>query len=109
MSGDHQTHPGEVDAALATQPRRISGEQLRRFEGYAAEMLTALGMDLSGPSTAETPHRFVQALLDARHLCVEMRGVRGMTPITRTTVWRGGCGKNPDLRAEFLVAGGLRR
>jgi GTP cyclohydrolase I len=189
---------------------------MRKFEGYAAEILAALGMDLSGPATAETPHRFLQALydategyegdpklikafptecrggsdcqlsqvvegpipfvalcehhalpfygqayvgyiphehiigiskltrlvrlfarrfavqerigrqvadalnammlphgvaifLEARHLCVEMRGVREMTPVTRTTVWRGEYEKNPDLRAEFLVASGLRR
>jgi GTP cyclohydrolase I len=216
MSGDHKTHAQEVDATLAMQPRRISEERMRTFEGYAAEILAALGMNLNSPSTAETPHRFIQALydategyegdpklikvfatecrggsdcqlsqivegpipfialcehhalpfygqayvgyiahehiigiskltrlvrifarrfavqerigrqiadtlnammephgvavyLEAHHLCVEMRGVREMTPTTRTTVWRGEYEKNPALREEFLVACGLRR
>ena len=216
MSCDNEINAQEVDATLAMQPRRISEVQMRRFEGYAAEILTALGMNLNTPSTAETPHRFIQALydategyegdpklikvfatecwggsdcqlsqivegpipfvalcehhvlpfygqayvgyiaheniigiskltrlvrlfarrfavqerighqiadtlntmmqphgiavyLEAHHLCVEMRGVREMTPATRTTVWRGEYEKNPDLRGEFLVACGLKR
>ena len=216
MSGDHGTNAQEVDATLATHPRRISQEQMRKFEGYAAEILAALGLNLDSPATAETPHRFIQALydategyegdpklikvfatecrggsdcqlsqvvegpipfvalcehhalpfygqayvgyiahehilgiskltrlvrlfarrfavqerigrqiadtlntmmqphgvavyLEAHHLCVEMRGVREMSPTTRTMVWRGEYEKNPALREEFLVVCGLRR
>ncbi|MFA5044077.1 MAG: GTP cyclohydrolase I [Kiritimatiellia bacterium] len=216
MSGDHKIDAQEIDATLAMRPRRISREQMRKFEDYAAEILAALGLNLNTPSTAETPHRFVQALFDAtegyegdpklvkvfatecrggpdcqlsqviegpipfvalcehhalpfhgqayvgyiahehiiglsklirlarlfarrfavqerigrqiadtltalmqphgvavylaaHHLCVEMRGVREMTPATRTTVWRGEYEKNQALREEFLVACGLRR
>ena len=65
MSGDHRTNAQEVDATLATHPRRISQEQMRKFEGYAAEILAALGMNLDSLATAETPHRFIQALYDA--------------------------------------------
>ena len=43
-------------------PRHVTDDDLSRFEGYAAEILTAFGMDLSNPGTAETPRRFVQAL-----------------------------------------------
>ncbi|MGD1002245.1 MAG: GTP cyclohydrolase I [Candidatus Brocadiia bacterium] len=216
MSGDHGTNAQEIDATLFMQPRRISEEQMRKFEGYAAEILAALGMNLNTPSTAETPHRFLRALydategyegdpklikafdtecrggsdcqlsqvvegpipfialcehhalpfygqayvgyiphehiigiskltrlvrifarrfavqerigqqiadtlktmmqphgvavyLEAHHLCVEMRGVREMTPTTRTTNWRGEYEKNPALREEFLVACRLTR
>lgn len=216
MSDEHGIHAREIDAALDMQPRRISAEQMRKFEGYAAEILVALGMNLNTPATAETPHRFLQALFDAtegyegdpklikvfatecrggsdcqlsqivegpipfvalcehhalpfygrayvgyiahehiigiskltrlvrlftrrfavqerigrqiadtlmaimqphgvaiyveaHHLCVEMRGVREMTPTTRTTVWRGEYEKSPTLREEFLVSCGLRR
>lgn len=216
MSDDHGTNVKEVDATLAMQPRRISEEQMRKFEGYAVEILTALGMNLNTPATAKTPHRFIQALydvtegyegdpklikafatecrggsdcqlsqvvegpipfvalcehhalpfygqayvgyiahehiigiskltrlvrlfarrfavqerigqqiadtlntmmqphgvavyLEAHHLCVEMRGVREMTPTTRTTVWRGEFEKNPALREEFFMVCGLRR
>lgn len=54
------------------------------------------------------PHA-VAVYLAARHLCVEMRGVRAVSPYTRTTTWRGEYEKNPDLRAEFLSACGVQR
>ena len=205
-----------VEATLTRHPRRMSDAQTLKFEGYAAEIFAALGMDLKNPSTAETPHRFIQALydategyegdaklikvfptectggehcqssqivegpisfvalcehhalpffgqayvgyiahehiigiskltrlvrifarrfsvqerigrqiadtlntiiqprgiavyLEAHHLCVEMRGVRELTPTTRTMNWRGEYEKNQALREEFLVACGLRR
>jgi GTP cyclohydrolase IA len=43
----------------------ISREQRQKFEGYMAEILTTLGMDLNTPATYETPRRFVQAMFDA--------------------------------------------
>ena len=45
--------------------RKISREQMQKFEGYMAEILTTLGMDLNTPATYETPQRFVQAMFDA--------------------------------------------
>lgn len=54
----------DVQAALHLHHRTLSEEQTRRFEGYAAEIFQALGMDLDTPSTRETPARFVRALLD---------------------------------------------
>jgi GTP cyclohydrolase I len=65
MSCDNGINAREVDATLAMQPRRISAIQMQKFEGYAAEILAALGMNLNTPSTEETPHRFIQALYDA--------------------------------------------
>jgi GTP cyclohydrolase I len=196
--------------------RHVSEQQRKRFEKYAAEILEACGLDLNTPATRETPHRFIEALLDAtegyegdpkllkvfdtecrggpdcrlsqviegpiqfvslcehhalpfygqayvgyiahehiigisklarlvqlfarrfsvqerigqqiadtlnamlqphgvavyleaRHLCMEMRGVREMSPSTRTSFWRGEYDSNPALRAEFLEQCGLRR
>lgn len=216
MSDGRPGDVSEVGATLAMRPRRISEEQMQRFERYAAEMLTALGMDLNSPATVETPHRFVRALydategyegdpklikvfatecrggsdcllsqtvegpipfvslcehhalpfygqayvayiahehiigiskltrlvrlfarrfgvqerigrqiadslnvmmqphgvavyLEAHHLCMEMRGVRETTPVTRTMVWRGEYETNASLREEFLVACGTKR
>jgi len=55
-----------TEAAGALVPRRqISDEDWGRFEGYAAEILTSFGMDLTTPGTAETPRRFIRALFDA--------------------------------------------
>jgi len=49
------------------------------------------------------PHG-VAVLLEAHHLCVEMRGVRETAPLTRTTVWRGNYANDASLRTEFLDA-----
>lgn len=54
-----------LPAVLQLRPRRMSEEQFRRFEGYVAEMFAAFGMDLTTPSTNETPRRFVQALYES--------------------------------------------
>ena len=51
----------------------------------------------------------VAVYLEAHHLCVEMRGVRGTSAQTRTTFWRGEYAENAGLRAEFFTACGLQR
>ena len=204
----------EVEAALELGLRQVSEEQLRKFEGYMAEILTVMGLDVNTPATVDTPRRFVRALydstegydgdpklltvfhtecrggpdcrlsqviegpihffalcehhalpfhghayvgyiaheniigiskltrlvrlfakrftvqerigqqiadamdsmlhphgvavyLEAHHLCTQMRGVREVAPMTRTTFWRGEYEGNPDLRTEFFKACGL--
>ena len=54
------------------------------------------------------PHG-VAVFLEAHHLCVEMRGVREIAPMTRTTVWRGHYAEDSTLRSEFFTACGLQR
>ncbi len=54
------------------------------------------------------PHG-VAVYLEAHHLCLEMRGVREVAPLTRTTYWRGNYDADSTLRAEFLTACGLER
>lgn len=46
-------------------------------------------------------------VLEARHLCTQMRGVREHEPVTRTTAYRGTYVADPSLRAEFLTLSGL--
>ncbi len=48
-----------------------------------------------------SPHG-VAVYLEAHHLCTEMRGVRAISPITRTTFWRGAYDENAALRGEFF-------
>jgi len=55
----------DFQAAMEQHRRRISEEQMRKFEGYAAEIFGALGLDLNTPATVETPRRFIRALFDA--------------------------------------------
>jgi GTP cyclohydrolase I len=52
-------------AALEARKRSITEEQIKTFEGYAAEILAALGLDLDTPGTKDTPRRFIRALFDA--------------------------------------------
>lgn len=54
------------------------------------------------------PHG-VAVYLRAKHMCVEMRGVREISPATRTTVFRGVYAQEPDLRSEFLSICGLNK
>ena len=207
---------GDLRAAEQLHRRQISEEQLRKLEGYAADIFTAFGLDLNTPATRDTPRRFIRALLDVtagydgdpklvtafdtecrgepdcrlsqviegpipffalcehhalpffwqayvgyiayehiigiskltrlvrlfaqrftvqerigqqivdtleamlkpqgvavylegHHLCTEMRGVRAVLPMTRTTYWRGEYASNAALRSEFFVASGLER
>lgn len=197
-------------------PRLVSGEQMAKYEGYIAEIFTALGLDIDTPATEDTPRRFMRAMFDAtsgydgdpkllkvfstecrggpdchlsqvvegpipfhalcehhalpfygnayvgyiahegiigiskltrlvrlyarrfsvqerigqqiadtlvsliqphgvavyleaHHMCMQMRGVREISPMTRTTVWRGEYDGNPALRSEFFTACGLQR
>jgi GTP cyclohydrolase I len=208
----------ERKAIAATQLRRrhVSDEQIQTFEGYAAEIFTAFGLDLDTPATRDTPQRFIRALFDitdgyegdphllavfhtecrgepdcslsqtvegpihlfglcehhglpfyghafvgyiaheqiigiskltrlvrlfakrftpqervgqqvadtlemllqphgvavyleAQHVCTQMREVREVAPVTRTTIWRGAYADDPALRDEFLVMCGLTR
>ncbi|MCG3139303.1 MAG: GTP cyclohydrolase 1 [Anaerolineae bacterium] len=206
----------EYQNAIKLKLRQISDEQYQKFEGYAAEIFSAFGLDLNTPATKDTPRRFIKALFDAtegydgdpkllrvfdtecrgepdcrlsqvvegpipffalcehhalpfygmayvgyiaheniigiskltrlvrlfakrfsvqerigqqiadtldtmlhphgvavfleaHHLCMEMRGVRELSPKTRTTVWRGHYAADATLRSEFFTACGLQR
>ena len=57
--------PEETTHWEQSHPRSIAPEQWAKFEGYAAEMFSAFGMDLDTPGTKTTPFRFVHALFDA--------------------------------------------
>jgi GTP cyclohydrolase I len=196
--------------------RQISDGQIRKLEANAAEIFTTLGMDINTPATKETPHRFIQAMIDAtegydgdpklikvfdtecrggsdcrlsqiiegpilffalcehhalpfyghvyvgyiphehiigiskltrlvhlfsrrfavqerigqqiadtleltlkphgiavyieaHHLCIEMRGVKEMSPLTRATYWRGNYDSDASLREEFLTLCGIKK
>jgi GTP cyclohydrolase I len=53
------------------------------------------------------PHG-IAVYLEAHHLCTQMRGVREIAPLTRTTFWRGEYDSNAALRAEFFDMCGVR-
>ena len=45
----------EYRTAVELQMRKISDDQFRKFEGYAAEIFSAFGLDLNTPATKDTP------------------------------------------------------
>jgi GTP cyclohydrolase I len=64
----HARHPialRDADEDRSAARREITTADWTRFEGYAAEILGAFGMDLATPGTEATPRRFIQALFDA--------------------------------------------
>jgi GTP cyclohydrolase IA len=65
-----------------------------------------LGQQIADTLEAILEPHGVAVYIEARHLCVEMRGVRETEPLTRTTFWRGEYDHNSSLRVEFLLACG---
>jgi GTP cyclohydrolase IA len=57
--------PEETTQWENVRPRAISPEQWKSFEGYAAEIFEAFGMDLRTPGTLITPTRYLRALYEA--------------------------------------------
>ncbi len=84
-------------ATLDIQHRQLTVEQLARFEGYAAEILTALGMDLSTPGTRDTPRRYIKGLFDVTN------GYEGDHKLVR--VFPTECHDGPDCRLSQVVEG----
>jgi GTP cyclohydrolase I len=67
--GGHSHHATERDDELEPEltpdrPRHVTNEDRLRYEGYLAEILAAMGLDLDTPGTRSTPRRFLRALFD---------------------------------------------
>ena len=90
----------EYRTAMELQMRNISDEQLRKFEGYAAEILSALGMDLNTDSTKDTPRRFIKAFVDATE------GYDGDPKLLR--VFETECRGAPDCQLSQVIEGPIR-
>jgi GTP cyclohydrolase I len=87
----------EYRTAMELQMRKISDEQLSKFEGYAAEIFSAFGMDLNSASTKDTPQRFIKALFDATE------GYDGDPKLLR--VFETECRGEPDCRISQVIEG----
>jgi GTP cyclohydrolase IA len=89
-----------LQSAIDLHGRRVSDEQLRRFEGYAAEIFAAFGMDLTTPATADTPRRFIRAMLDAT------AGYDGDPKLL--TAFETECRGGPDCRLSQVIEGPIQ-
>jgi GTP cyclohydrolase I len=87
----------EYLGAMELHRRDIPDEQLHKFEGYAAEIFSALGMDLNTSGTRDTPRRFIQALFDATE------GYDGDPKLLR--VFETECRGEPDCRLSQVMEG----
>jgi len=90
----------DVQESMDLRRRKISDEQLRRFEGYVAEMFGAFGMDLNTPATKDTPRRFVRALYDVTE------GYDGDPKLL--TVFETECRGGPDCHLSQIIEGPIQ-
>jgi GTP cyclohydrolase IA len=65
MSSSLSYDPEETSEWDHAHRRDIPPEKLKKFEGYAAEIFTAMGMDLDTPGTRNTPQRFIRAMFES--------------------------------------------
>ncbi len=94
-------HENIIGLSKLTRLVRVVARRFTVQERIGQEIVDALEHLLN-------PHG-AAVYIEAHHLCMEMRGVRETSPLTRTTYWRGEYDSNPSLRAEFFTACGLQR
>ena len=87
----------EYRTAMELQMRKIPDEQLHKFEGYAAEIFSAFGLDLNTPATKDTPQRFIKALFDATE------GYDGDPKLLK--VFETECRGEPDCHISQVIEG----
>jgi len=87
----------EIRNAMELRRRKVTDEQMRRFEGYIAEIFSAFGMDLNTPATRDTPRRFIRALYDVTE------GYEGDPKLL--TVFETECRGGPDCRLSQIIEG----
>ncbi len=87
-----------VDNKTAREP--LADEERSRFEQYAAEIFSRMGMDCKSPSTQETPRRWVTALWDMTE------GYDGDPKLS--TLFPVECPICPDEEKTHVVEGPIR-
>ena len=66
-----------------------------------------IGEEIANTLEAMLQSHGVAVYLEAHHLCTQMRGVRELSPMTRTSFWRGAYDGDPALRSEFYATSRL--
>src|SRR5512141_1410218 len=95
MSVDLDSADQDSREAMDLHRRQIPEEQLRKFEGFMSEILTAFGMEPNTPATVETPRRFIRALFDIT------AGYDGDPKLL--TVFATECDGGPDCRLSQVI------
>ena len=89
--------PEETTHWEKVRPRDIDPDQWKKFEGYAAEVFEAFGMDLNTPGTRNTPTRFLRALFEAT------AGYEGDSKLL--TAFPTECRGGPDCEISQIIEG----
>jgi GTP cyclohydrolase I len=100
METQHVHKNGTLQVTRDLKKRKISVQQVHKYEGYMAEIFSALGMDLKTPSTIDTPQRYIQALIDATD------GFDGDPKLLKT--FGSECRGDPDCRLSQVVEGPIQ-
>lgn len=90
----------DFTASMDLHRRKLSDDQLRKFQGYAAEIFTAFGMDVHTPSTEDTPRRFIEGLFEATN------GYDGDPKLLK--VFHTECRGGPDCRLSQVIEGPIQ-
>lgn len=104
---EHHAFPffGEAYVAYVAHESIIGISKLTRLVRLFARRFTVqerMGTEIADTLLEILGAHGVAVYLTGSHLCTQMRGVREVESVTRTTTWRGNYGQNPDLRREFL-------
>ena len=94
-------HENIIGISKLTRLVRIATRRFGVQERMTHEIATAL-------AELTQPHG-VAVYMEAHHLCTQMRGVREVHPMTRTTAFRGAYETSAPLRSEFYDLAGLGR
>lgn len=97
MLFDEHFDTENIHSAIDLHRREISGEQMRKFEGYMAEVFEAFGLNVNTPATLETPRRFLQGLFEATE------GYDGDPKLLK--VFDTECRGDPDCRLGQVIEG----
>lgn len=111
---EHHALPiiGEAYVGYIAHEHIIGISKLTRMVRLFASRFTVqerIGRQIADTLEAMLHPHGVAVYLEGEHTCTRMRGVREVSPLTRTTVWRGHYATDPALRNEFFDACGLRK
>ena len=111
---EHHVFPffGQAYVGYIANDRIIGISKLTRLVRVYAKRFAVqerIGFEIADALESILHPNGVAVYLEARHMCMEMRGVRETAPMTRTTVWRGNYALDATLRSEFFTACGLQR
>src|SRR6266568_239717 len=110
---EHHAFPfyGDAYVGYIAHEHIIGISKLTRLVRLFAKRFTVqerIGQQITDTLEAMLRPHGVAVYLEAHHLCTQMRGVREVAPLTRTTFWRGEYESNAALRTEFFDVCGVR-